>query len=83
MTNDLITRLESILSEATTELEKVQDLEGLERWRLTYLGRSAPVADVLKGLGSLPSDERRPTGQRANEVKQTLESALEARRESL
>ncbi|MFN0072628.1 MAG: phenylalanine--tRNA ligase subunit alpha [Chloroflexota bacterium] len=83
MTNDLITRLASIHSQAMAELNAVQDLDGLERWRLAYLGRNAPVAEVLKSLGTLAAEERRPTGQRANEVKQALEAALESRRETL
>ena len=83
MANELISRLEAILIEAKAQLEQIQDLESLERWRLAYLGRNAPVADVLKSMGSLPADERRPTGQRANEVKQALETALETRREAL
>ena len=41
------------------------------------------VAEALKGLGSLPAEERRPTGQRANEIKQALETALEERRDAL
>lgn len=59
------------------------DLAGLDRWRAAYLGRSGPLSEVLRQLGSLPAEERRPTGQRANEVKQALEQAFAARQEAL
>jgi phenylalanyl-tRNA synthetase alpha chain len=79
----LTTRIQAIQSEANNALSNVQNLDELERWRQAYLGRSGPLAEVLKGMATIPAEERRETGARANEAKQALESALEAQREQL
>src|SRR6266508_1911343 len=83
MTTDTINQLEALRERAQQELASVSDLDGLDRWRAAYLGRSVPLSDILRQLGSLPAEERRPTGQRANEVKQALEQAFAARQEAL
>ncbi len=41
------------------------------------------VTGLLKSLGSLPADERRAVGQHANDLKQEIEAALEAREAEL
>lgn len=76
MSTDLLDRLKSLQTQALSELETARDAAALERWRLAYLGRSGPIADVLKSMGSIPAEERKTAGQEVNRVKQSLESAL-------
>jgi phenylalanyl-tRNA synthetase alpha chain len=52
--------------------------QALERLRVTYLGRKSQLASIMKSLGRLPPEERARVGQRANQFKSSLESALAA-----
>ncbi|HEX9596871.1 MAG TPA: phenylalanine--tRNA ligase subunit alpha [Anaerolineales bacterium] len=75
--------LEKIRNEALAALDKAQDVAALEQWRTLYLGRNSALMQSLKQLGALSVDERPKVGQKANEVKQALEAALEQRRTAL
>ena len=74
----MLDQLEQIEKEALAALEKTVDLESLEAWRISYLGRSSPLMQAFERLGQLPKEERPTIGRRANQVKQTLEAALES-----
>jgi phenylalanyl-tRNA synthetase alpha chain len=79
----MLENLDKIRAEAQTALNGVQDEAALEQWRTTYLGRNSALMQSLKQLGGLSAEERPKVGQRANEVKQELEAALEARRSAM
>ena len=51
----------------------------LEEWRVRYLGRRGELTRLLRGIGSLPPEERGPFGQAANRLKVELEERLDAR----
>jgi phenylalanyl-tRNA synthetase alpha chain len=76
-------QLEQIERNAISELNDVQDQEGLERWRVAHLGRNSPLMLIFDQLGSMPKEERPLLGRRANQVKRALETGLEARAEAL
>jgi phenylalanyl-tRNA synthetase alpha chain len=60
------------------------DTRQLDDLRTELLGRKAgALTEVLRALPSLPPDERRGVGQRANQVKRDLEAAIAARQEEL
>lgn len=65
--------------QALAALDAASDEEGLAAWRSTYLGRRGKVTEAVKAVGTLPAEERPAYGRRANEVKQALEEAFEAR----
>lgn len=48
----------------------------LEQIRVRYLGKKGELTSVLRGMGSLPPEERPAFGQLANEVRQNIEAAL-------
>ena len=75
--------IESIQSAALRELDAVDSLEGLEQWRIAYLGRRGRLTVLLRGLGSLSPDERRAAGSAGNEAKRVLEGSLESRQLAL
>jgi phenylalanyl-tRNA synthetase alpha chain len=58
-------------------------LEDLEAAKVAVLGRKAPWSEVQRSLGGLDPDARRELGRLSNEVKATLETALEERRSAL
>jgi phenylalanyl-tRNA synthetase alpha chain len=75
--------LDRLEQEALAELEAVNDDAGLNAWRVKFLGRSSAVMQVFGRLGGFPKELRPAVGQRANQVRQALESALAARSEAL
>jgi phenylalanyl-tRNA synthetase alpha chain len=79
----MLEQLEQTEGQALAELEKVQDEESLERWRVTHLGRSSALMHTFDQLGSLPREERPQIGRQANQIKNKLESALEEKRQAL
>ncbi len=79
----IIEQLEQMEQSALKALERVQDEAALQEWRVAYLGRHAPVMQVFSRLSEAPKEERPRIGQRANQVKQTLEAALQTRSEQI
>jgi phenylalanyl-tRNA synthetase alpha chain len=60
---------EEIKTGALNELEGISNTNELEVWRVRYLGKKSELTAVLRSLGSLPIEERKTVGARANEVK--------------
>lgn len=79
----MLDQLEQLKEKAIDELGSVDDLAGLETWRIRYLGKKGSLTSILRGLGKLPPEERREIGSAANEVKALLESTLEQKGETL
>lgn len=79
----MLEQLSEIQTTALARLESIQDEEALQFWKVTYLGRSAPLMQTFDRLGSLAKEERPLVGRRANEVKQALESAYAVKADAL
>lgn len=79
----MLSDLEQIEQVALQALESIQDEASLEAWRVTHLGRSAPLMQVFDGLGKLTKEERPIIGRQANQVKHALESAYSNRLNTL
>ncbi len=76
-------QVEELEAKALADLGQVTDLKALEEWRVRYLGRKGTLTEVLRGLGSLPAEERRATGARANQAKALLEESFRQKNEGL
>ena len=48
---------------ALQELESVESLDSLEKFRVTYLGKKGMVTQVLKDMRELSSDQKREVGR--------------------
>lgn len=79
----MLSQLDEIERTALESLQAVQDEEALQRWRVSYLGRSSPLMSTFDRMGEMPKEERPAIGRRANQVKQALEAALNERMEAL
>ena len=71
--------IEEITISASAELDRLENLEAVDQWRVSYLGRRGTLTTVLRGLSSLEVEERRTVGALANQAKNTLEERLEER----
>ena len=76
-------QLEQIKENALKELHDCLEGKGLDALRVKYLGKKGELTTILKQMGKLSAEERPVIGQRANEVRQTLEDAVARRQEEL
>jgi phenylalanyl-tRNA synthetase alpha chain len=67
--------IEKIRTAAGDELAAITDIKELESWRVHYLGKKSPLTQILRGLSSLPIEERKAVGAEANRLKKQLENA--------
>jgi phenylalanyl-tRNA synthetase alpha chain len=70
-------QLLKIKEQAMKELDSINDLSGLEKFRISYLGKKGRFTSVMKGLGNLPAEERPEIGRLANRIKEDLSEVLE------
>ena len=52
----------------------------LEEIKIKYLGKKGELTAVLRGMGALTPEERPIVGQLANEVREAIEAALNAKK---
>ena len=76
-------KLEQIRKEAMEALGGLHDLGQLEEFRVKKLGKKGELTQVLRGMGSLPPEERPIIGQLANEIRNELEEGLRKRTAAL
>jgi len=79
----MLDQIEEIRSNALRQLEDISDVKELESWRVRYLGKKSELTKVLRSLPTLPLEERKAAGARANEVKTELGNSLEQKRQAL
>ena len=78
----MIQQVEELTSKALSELEPLAEQEALEKWRVSYLGRKGLLTQMLRGVSSLPMEERREAGSAANRAEEAG-GALSEKEESL
>ena len=76
-------KLEALRKQALEELKGLQLPKELEEFRVRVMGKKGPLTELLRGMGSLPAEERPRMGQMVNELRQTLETALKEREEAV
>jgi phenylalanyl-tRNA synthetase alpha chain len=75
--------LTEILTEAQAEINQATSSSVLDQVRVKYLGKKGRVTDLLKTLGGLSAEDRPKVGAKINEMKQTLQDALDLKKEQL
>lgn len=71
-------KLLEIKTKTLDRLSNARDLKLLEEIRVNVLGKKGELTELLKGLGTLPKEERPAMGQIVNEVRNLLEEKLES-----
>jgi phenylalanyl-tRNA synthetase alpha chain len=64
-------------------IAEAASIDELDAAKTSVLGRKSRWSEVQKSLGSLGADDRKQVGMLANEVRSTLEAALDERRAAL
>lgn len=73
----------SIKNNALSLIFEAQDEKELEEIKLQFLGRSGTLTQALKELPKVPIEQRKEIGMLANDVKETIEEAIEEKRKNL
>lgn len=73
-------KLSQIKASAEKAFASAETLEILEELRVKFLGKKGELTSVMKGMGSLSPEERPVIGQLANEVRDYIGNALDARK---
>jgi len=76
-----IESLHAIRDEALASLSLLEavDVDGLEAWRVQYVGRRGLLTLLLREIGSVPIPQRREIGAAGNAVKSILQQSLDGR----
>jgi phenylalanyl-tRNA synthetase alpha chain len=73
--------IEELRKEALSAVSSAGSTSDLESVRVKYLGRSAGLTEIKKGIRDLPPEERREIGGAANKATKEIETALAERLE--
>ncbi|MCU0820943.1 MAG: phenylalanine--tRNA ligase subunit alpha [Spirochaetes bacterium] len=79
MENDL----EKIREKTLEEIKKVTSDDELEGIRTKILGRKGELTGILRSLGEMSPEKRAHIGKRSNEIKNELDSIIDARKSQL
>jgi len=71
--------LAEIEARALDDVRAASSLAELERARVAHTGRRSRLSALLAGIGSLPPEQRGPTGKAANAARRAVEAALAER----
>jgi len=64
--------LEQLEQKAKESIALVQDIQGLEKWRIQYLGRKSALSLFFNSLSKLSLQERKKQGEKANKIRKIL-----------
>jgi len=75
--------LRQLQAEAAAKLTTLENQQDLEETRVRYLGRKGLFTSLLRQLGQASAEERPRLGKLANEIKEELEQAFNAKKSEL
>lgn len=75
--------LSALADQAIAEISSAADLEALEAARVRFVGRKAPLTELLGSIGTLPPEDRGRVGKEGNAARRAIEAALDARHGAL
>ena len=69
-------QLEALRVQALAQLDALASQKDIEEFRIRMLGKKGELTALLRGMGSVPAEERPVIGQMVNELRQLLEENL-------
>ncbi len=79
----MLDQIEKLKQEFLTDLESVNDLRGLEEFRIKYLARKGKVAELFDGLKDSSPTERPVLGKALNELRALSQGKYEEKKKAL
>ena len=68
--------IEEVLGRLDAQLANVEKSEQIDLIKSEYLGRRGVVTTMLKGIASLPAEEKKRGGKRINDLREVIETRL-------
>jgi phenylalanyl-tRNA synthetase alpha chain len=78
-----LSELETAATAARERVAAAASLDALEAAKVELLGRKGTLTALLSKIATVPPEQKREFGKRANEIKREIEAALDARRDAL
>ncbi|MFA6135077.1 MAG: phenylalanine--tRNA ligase subunit alpha [Phycisphaerae bacterium] len=75
--------LQALKDQASAELEPLASAEAMESWRVKYLGTKGAVKAFMQRLKEVPPADKPAAGKVANDVKNALQAAFDAKAATL
>lgn len=75
--------LKTILEDALNQIGLSEDLRSLDDIRVQFLGKKGQVTALLKGLGQMSPEERKTAGAEINQIKQSIQQAVQNKKNQL
>ncbi|TDQ39170.1 phenylalanine--tRNA ligase subunit alpha [Aureibacillus halotolerans] len=75
--------LYALQEQALADVEKAEQGKELQDIKVKFLGKKGPITEVLRGMGKLSAEERPLIGQVANEVRGSIQEAIEKKQQTL
>ena len=69
-------KIEEIRKSAQETIEKIVDLQELQELKVKLLGKKSELSGLLKGLGSVDTEERPKVGAWVNEARKEIEEKI-------
>lgn len=76
-------KLEKIKASAVKDFQKAGTMDELEALKVKYLGRKSELVSVLRNLKDLSGDEKKSVGEKANDIRQEIETEIENRKSEI
>ena len=78
-----MTDLKQLEGDLLARIADAEDETALEQLRVAALGKKGTISDLLKSLGGMTPEERKAQGPVINGLRDTVQQAINARREAL
>ena len=78
-----MTDLAALEAQIVNAIDAATDLASLDAVRVSALGKTGSISNLLKGMGGLSPDERREQGPLINGLRDRVQAALATRKADL
>ena len=76
-------KINQIIKESEEEISKIEDIHALNEIRVKVLGKKGKLTEILRGMGSLSSEERPVIGNLVNKVRDEIEGLITSKETEL
>ncbi len=80
---DELKKLDDIVENLDSELEKVEDLNALQQTKANYLGKKGPLAELMSSMKGLSVEAKKELGMATNKIKVAIEEKINQKRAAI
>ncbi len=79
----MLKELEAIHADAVSAIAEIADADGLEAFRIAYLGRRGRITVAATGMKDIPKEDKPAAGKALNQVRDAITTAISEKAEAL